>query len=193
MVGGAVGAFLLWGAIDNWRMSEIARDNATWYWTTAVSVVAGAALTVGTIVYLLLWHLLFMFSDYVFISYAREDERYASKVGRLLRRHGVKVWIDGKLRTGDRWRDELDRRIDGAVGVVLIVTPDSSDSPWVRDEVERAVSQNKPILPLLLRGDPPEHIESTYQYYDARDGRSSSARGKRPSGRFIADVIRVTG
>lgn len=137
-------------------------------------------------VFMLFFVMFRFFSRYVFISYARADEDYARKIRRKLRRAGIKVWMDNKLRLGDEFPSVLERKIDGCAGVVLIMSPASASSEWVEREARRAEERDKPILPILLAGQPPEWIAAKYQYFEAGDVRRSRKA-------LISAVSRYTG
>lgn len=106
----------------------------------------------------------------LFISYSRRDSEYAEKLTRHLRRSGFHVWIDTKIDYGDSWFTEIDEAVKTCAAFVLIMTPESEQSEWVRKEVLLAKRYDRPIFPLLLEGvEFPIVID--IQFADVRDGK----------------------
>jgi hypothetical protein len=94
-------------------------------------------------------------SGYVFISYKHgEDDTYILTLAAFLEQAGVPVWFDRDLITGDRFARVIRGRIDQCSALIVVMTPAADDSVWVKREINRAQSRHKPILPLLLRGEP---------------------------------------
>jgi hypothetical protein len=91
---------------------------------------------------------------HVFISYSRDDHRYARRLVAHLRKQGVTTWMDDAIDYGTSWPDVIKTMIDNSVALVLVMTPAAQASPWVEREFTQARTTNKPIFPLLLRGRP---------------------------------------
>jgi len=107
----------------------------------------------------------------VFVSYSRTDSAYVTSLLRHLDALHIPVWIDReRINTGDRWAQLLREQVDSSAAVVVVMTPAAEESEWVALEVERARSKGKPILPLLLAGDPFFTL-ATLHYNDVRGGR----------------------
>jgi hypothetical protein len=122
-------------------------------------------------------------TPYVFISYARADVAYAQRLEKHLRGHGVPVWRDSVISTGRRWRDVLERQIDGCAAMIVLVSPHIKKSEWVDEEVQHAKLRKKPILPLLLDGQPMFGLRGL-QHHDVTGGGL-------PDLSFVAQVRRV--
>ncbi len=90
----------------------------------------------------------------VFISYARADRETASALAGLLTNAGLSVWWDCSLRGGSTFHDEIERELNDATRVIVIWSPRSVSSHWVRDEAGVAQEQNK-LSPLTLEGQAP--------------------------------------
>jgi hypothetical protein len=91
-------------------------------------------------------------TGHVFISYAREDQRYVRKLEFRLRKRGFKTWMDEHIDSGDRWSRTIVQAIQDSAALVVVMTPDAWDSEWVEKEILLAQQEEKPIFPLLLRG-----------------------------------------
>ena len=90
----------------------------------------------------------------VFISHSTQDAYPAEAVKTKLREAGIDVWVDqDNLNAGDEWRREIDIRIANADALVLILSPNSYQAPYVIYEWAFALGQGKKIIPLLLNDD----------------------------------------
>jgi TIR domain len=88
----------------------------------------------------------------VFIAYARNDLAEVTKLARRLRKQGIKTLTDTEdLSIGDEWEGRLRDFIDTADTIIFIISPSAMTSRWCLWEVEYAASQNKRILPILLK------------------------------------------
>src|SRR5580698_9298463 len=87
----------------------------------------------------------------VFLSYSRTDRVLAEQVVRALRSIGVDVWWDQDM-PGVDWQQELERQVTELSALVVIWTPASTNSEYVRDEARLALSRHK--LVNVLQGVP---------------------------------------
>ena len=101
----------------------------------------------------------------LFVSYATEDATFAHRLAGDLQLHGIDVWIDAKgLEVGGEWPDALAEAIVASSGVLLIISPHSMASDWVKKEVSFADKRKKPLLPVI-------HKQTTWpQWFDLRFG-----------------------
>lgn len=89
----------------------------------------------------------------VFISYAAEDERIARALqGELQRlRPGLTVWCEkDRLDLGDALSQEIDEALSQSRMVILLWTPERLMAQSALDEVERALTLQKPALNALI-------------------------------------------
>ncbi len=109
----------------------------------------------------------------VFISYGREDAALMQQVEKALREAGLTIWTDRGIAPGSpSWKTAIEQAILDARCIVVLFSPDSSESRWVRAELDYADAQSKPIYPLLVRGDAANAVPfgfTTYQWIDVRD------------------------
>jgi hypothetical protein len=70
----------------------------------------------------------------VFISYRREDSKFALSLRQALRAENVTVWWDEELRAGENWDAEIDKALLEAEVVVVLWSQSSVSSEWVRYE-----------------------------------------------------------
>ena len=90
----------------------------------------------------------------VFLSYSRGDRALADQITRGLRAVGVDVWWDEDM-PGVDWQDELERQINGLAAVVVLWTPNSTNSKNVRDEARLGLSADKLVNVLAGAPQPP--------------------------------------
>ena len=95
-----------------------------------------------------------------FCSYAHEDDRFRENLVKhlsLLRRQGlIQVWHDRLLHPGDRWAEEIDKNLDLAELVVLLISADFMESDYcfgveMRRALERHESGEAKVMPVLVR------------------------------------------
>jgi hypothetical protein len=86
----------------------------------------------------------------IFISYKREDRKYAKKIAELLTQRGHDVWWDIELLPGDKFADEINVILNKVKATVVLWTPNSKNSPWVKSEALRAFNNNT-LIPALLK------------------------------------------
>lgn len=112
-------------------------------------------------------------APYFFISYSREDTTYQQKVIRELRERGVNVWVDieNLIPGTPAWERVVERSIRGAAGFIVLLSPNSNNSEWVRREISFAEENDKRIFPVLIHGDENNSIPlrlSDHQRIDLR-------------------------
>ena len=93
-----------------------------------------------------------MDGGYVFISYARPDKQYVTRLVEHLEAHGVPTWHDEKIANGLRWAQVLRSSIERAAAVLLVESAHAQASRWVEQEIIHAERHRKPLLLLLLEG-----------------------------------------
>jgi serine/threonine protein kinase len=106
--------------------------------------------------------------QHLFISYSRRDKEYAQKLSIHLQENNFKVWIDSQIDYGDRWFDEIEGAIKSCGAFLVIMTPDSYQSEWVKKEILLAKRSKKPIFPMLLSGEE-FGVLIDIQYADVRE------------------------
>ena len=88
----------------------------------------------------------------IFISYSRIDESFARKLALNLSRMGADIWIDvDDIPAGVKWSTAIQQGLDNADVMLVIISPDSMQSPNVEDEWQYYLDQNKPVIPVLWR------------------------------------------
>ncbi|MBT3017409.1 MAG: toll/interleukin-1 receptor domain-containing protein [Candidatus Thiodiazotropha sp. (ex Clathrolucina costata)] len=80
----------------------------------------------------------------IFISYKREDRKRAHAIAEMFVSHGYDVWWDIELLPGQKFADEINSVISKAKAVVVLWTPKSVLSDWVK--AEAAIAFDRSIL-----------------------------------------------
>ena len=86
---------------------------------------------------------------HIFISYAREDQSFATGMRDALQSEGLDVWWDAELYAGQRWRDEIETQIRGTSAVVCIWSTASVASEWVLWEARLALCYSR-LIPIRI-------------------------------------------
>jgi len=88
---------------------------------------------------------------YVFISYAHADsDRVYPIINKLHNIDGLRIWYDDGIEAGDDWLDKIASRLNNAEYVICFMSPNASNSKYVRGEIRYAISNNKKILMTYL-------------------------------------------
>ena len=96
-------------------------------------------------------------SPKVFISHASEDKnRFVIDFASRLRAHGIDAWLDRwEMLPGDSLVDKLfEEGLHSATAVVIVLSTNSVDKPWVREELNAAfvkhVESGTKLIPVVL-------------------------------------------
>src|SRR6266498_4619817 len=112
-------------------------------------------------------------APYFFVSYSREDANLQRRIVTELRGRGINIWVDVEnlIRGSPTWEREIERSIRAPPGVIVLLSPDSNNSEWVRREISFAEQHEKRIFPVLITGDEDDSIPlrlSNHQRVDLR-------------------------
>ncbi len=87
-----------------------------------------------------------------FISYSRRDSEFALELANELRAAGFAIWFDQlDIQPGSRWDDEIEKALTQCSIFMVILTPSSTASNNVKDEISYAIDSDKLIMPVLLK------------------------------------------
>jgi hypothetical protein len=129
-----------------------------------------------------------MIPEHIFISFSRDDKAMAESIVSTLHSKDVPVWIDySKLTPGTPdWEAAIRDAIDKSFAVVVLASPQSRASKYVRGELDVAESKDRQIYPLWIDGTEWSDcipLGMTYaQFIDARGERQEEG---------IAELCRV--
>ena len=104
---------------------------------------------------------------HIFISHATKDDDFVRELRVALEAHNLPVWVDSRnLRGGQKLKPEIDEAIEQARQMIVVISPNTVNSPWVRKEISKAleVEQQKKesgyrVIPLLLPGIEPSALD----------------------------------
>lgn len=77
----------------------------------------------------------------VFVSYARTDRARVAPLVAAIAAKGWTVWWDPEITPGQEFDDQIDAEIDAAKAVLVVWTPTSVASRWVRGEAREAADR----------------------------------------------------
>jgi adenylate cyclase len=77
----------------------------------------------------------------VFVSYARHDKARVAPVVAAIEAQGWSVWWDPEISPGQEFDDQIDAEIAAALAVLVVWTPVSVASRWVRGEAREAAER----------------------------------------------------
>jgi tetratricopeptide (TPR) repeat protein/CHAT domain-containing protein len=106
-------------------------------------------------------------SDKIFISHATADDAVVGRLRELFEGAGLPVWVDSRtLRGGDKLKEADKKGVEKARSVLVVLSPSTVNSSWVRDEVKWALEIAKQrdkggyrVIPILLPGVEPSALE----------------------------------
>ena len=78
----------------------------------------------------------------VFVSYARADKARVAPVVAAIEAKGWSVWWDPDISPGQEFDDQIEAEIEAALAVLVVWTPTSVASRWVRGEAREAAERN---------------------------------------------------
>jgi ABC-type amino acid transport substrate-binding protein len=79
----------------------------------------------------------------VFISYSQSRRELTARLAAALEAEGFSTWWDTDLVAGDNFRDEINKRLEACKVAIIIWTPESAQSEWVRSEADHALRRKK--------------------------------------------------
>ena len=77
----------------------------------------------------------------VFVSYARSDKARVAPLVAAIEAQGWSVWWDPEIDAGQQFDDQIEAELLAAAAVVVVWTPTSVDSRWVRGEAREAADR----------------------------------------------------
>lgn len=96
----------------------------------------------------------------IFFCYAHEDEpllnKLKSQLSPLLRQGLIEMWHDRNISAGTKWEEEIDKHLNEANIILLLISPDFINSDYCYGkEMKRALERDKRrearIIPVILR------------------------------------------
>lgn len=121
----------------------------------------------------------------VFLSYSSRDRAWVSEFAAALRDAGVKSWFDvSDLAPGERWQERIQEALRDSNTLVVILSPNSVESPWTFFELGAAVADRKRIIPVLT-----EDVEVTHVPLLLKQFQFLKEESPREAGKRVAEVL----
>ena len=98
----------------------------------------------------------------IFISYSREDRPAARHFAKCFAEEGFSVWWDATLQAGETFDEVIERELKAAKAVVVLWSPRSVQSRWVRAEATLADRSGKLVPAIIEKCDRPIIFELTH-------------------------------
>lgn len=106
----------------------------------------------------------------IFLSYAQADYFFAEMLALKLQPEGFSLWRDvGSIRAGDDWRESIEDGIKDSLAVVVALSAQAAESPYVTYEWAYALGMGKTVVPVKLsacrihpRLELTQHIDFSY-------------------------------
>lgn len=130
----------------------------------------------------------------IFLSHSHRDAPLAARTSTELEKNGFQVWnADRDLLPGDNWAETVAQALKESNTMVVLLTPTTMESPWVKKEIEYALGSRNysdRLIPVVV-GDPDKiptseipWILHKFQWFDITDSDFDPPKVKE-----IADAI----
>jgi len=87
----------------------------------------------------------------IFISYSRVDSAFALRLVRDLKERDLEVWLDQvEIGPGENWDDEIEKALDHAKTIMVLLSSASAKSENVKNEIGAALERGKLVVPIVL-------------------------------------------
>lgn len=123
----------------------------------------------------------------LFFSYAHADRDCAQSLILALEEQGFTVWWDDRLQGGTAYADRIESALEAAAAVIVLWSPASTRSHWVRDEAEQGRRRGV-LVPLVVGGAQPPIGFRQFQVIDVEGWRGD--RGDQLFTRILAAIER---
>ena len=137
--------------------------------------------------------------DQVFISYSHKDKKLFDQLQTslkpLIRDKKISVWDDTKIKSGDKWREEIQKAIVSARVAVLLVSPDFLACDFIAENelhplLEAAEQEGLKILWVALRHS--VYADTEIERYQAVNDPSKPLAGLSGANRE-KEIVRICG
>jgi hypothetical protein len=109
----------------------------------------------------------------VFLSHSSRNRKFARRLVKVMRAHGVPVWYsETHILGSQQWHDEIGKALKRCDWFILVLSPQAVQSIWVKRELHFAL--NKPrydhrIIPIFYKDCDYESLSWTLENYQRVD------------------------
>jgi hypothetical protein len=133
----------------------------------------------------------------IFISYSRRDQEFVTRLASDIHEQVAFVWLDrSTIQLGQKWHDEIMEGIQECKALIVVLSPDAVKSPYVSEEVNKALELGKTIFPVIYRptewSGVFESLVRDIQTLDLRSGSYTDNFQKLVDGLIEAGVAKAT-
>ena len=90
-------------------------------------------------------------NKYVFISYSTKDQDYVNIIKKTFEDNNIRFWIaPDSIPAGSEYTEVIVDAIENSTIIVLVLSDNSQGSVWVPKELDLALSNEKPIIPIHI-------------------------------------------
>jgi hypothetical protein len=117
----------------------------------------------------------------VFISHANSDQEIIEReIIRPLDEHNITYWYcKHAIEAGDRWRESLHQGLKNSEWFMLVMSPRSAESPYVRDELGWALTHRRgKLLPVLIETCDMRRFDFSLELIQHRDFRTNKEQAR---------------
>ena len=126
----------------------------------------------------------------VFLSHSSLDTEFADSIAQTLRNHGIPIWYSQTNILGaQQWQDEIGEALRRCDWFIVILSPNSVESMWVKRELTFALKENKfnnKIIPILYQPCDFENLSWTLSLFEIIDFSGDLAGG-------FSELLRIWG
>jgi len=117
----------------------------------------------------------------VFISHSTEDRQFVERqIVRRLHHGGIETWYSrDSIEGATRWEREILNGLRSCEQFLVVMSPRSARSPWVKREVDWAFAKNRPVIPVIIEDCDPEEFHfgmAGIQFFDFRHDAEAAAQ-----------------
>ncbi|MDX2253133.1 MAG: toll/interleukin-1 receptor domain-containing protein [Nitrospira sp.] len=132
----------------------------------------------------------------LFLSYSRKDDTHAKALQKALTKIGLPVWQDVQsIKAGERWADAIEKGIQDARAIIVLISSSSANSHWVIYEYAFATGAKIPGVAVVIKGtEVPGPIQrfQVVHLTTAKDAAQQIADGIRTQSRSLAQERATT-
>lgn len=110
-----------------------------------------------------------------FLSHSSRDARFLARLAKVLAAHGVAGFLSKQhIRGAQEWHDEIGEALKRCDWFLVVLSPPSTQSRWVKHELIYALRANRyreRIIPIMYKTCDPDRLSwmlSAFQWIDFR-------------------------